>query len=162
MNHKTLIRMFSFCLAAILLAVNVSGAAASPQSAPPSAKLFTLSPTGGDDTANFQQAFEQAAAAGSGSTVQLAAGVFHTRVIEVWNFDGTLKGTGQKATIIERFVDKDGKTMIDAAQMPALFHFYRGNVRITDLSLNMTPATPCWPYLFGGYNNPALCIMAIL
>jgi len=41
-------------------------------------ETFYVAPCGGNDTAHIQAAFNAAVTAGTGSTVQLAAGHFHT------------------------------------------------------------------------------------
>ncbi|MFX1589331.1 MAG: hypothetical protein ACFFC1_14350 [Promethearchaeota archaeon] len=47
--------------------------------------IFIISPSGRDDTANIQAAFDAAIAAGLGSTVQLTSGQFYTNNIFVQN-----------------------------------------------------------------------------
>ena len=66
-----------------------------------SAKTFYVHPSGGNDTANIQAAFNAAVKAGPGSTVQLSAGHFYTNRILVPNFNGTFKGAGQGKTVID-------------------------------------------------------------
>ncbi len=68
--------------------------------------VFTVSPTGVDDTANIQCAFDAAVAQGPGSTVQLEAGTFYlSRDIVVVNFDGSFKGVGKGLTIVQNLDD---------------------------------------------------------
>lgn len=58
--------------------------------------------SGATDAANIIAAFDQATAAGDGSTVELTAGTFHiNQTIEPWDFVGTFKGAGKKATTIK-------------------------------------------------------------
>jgi len=66
-----------------------------------SAKTFSVHPSGGDDTANIQAAFNAAVKAGPGSTVQLSAGHFYTNNIVVKNFDGSFRGAGEGRTTID-------------------------------------------------------------
>lgn len=71
-----------------------------------SGSTFTVSPTGVDDTANIQCAFDAAVAAGPGSTVQLEAGTFYlSRDIVVVNFDGSFRGAGKGRTIVQNLDD---------------------------------------------------------
>ncbi len=49
-----------------------------------SAKTFYVTPTGKDDTANIQNAFNAAVKAGPGSVVQLSAGHFLQRLPARW------------------------------------------------------------------------------
>lgn len=70
--------------------------------APASADTFVAVPTGGDDTASIQAAFDAAVAAGSGHVVELSSGVFHVSApIIVRGFAGSFVGAGQDATIVE-------------------------------------------------------------
>ena len=151
MNRKSVRRLFLYGLIVLMLVVNATSVAASPEVGKPSAKVFTVTPSGGDDTANIQHAFDQALAAGPGSTVRLTAGNFTTRFIEVWDFDGYFTGAGQNKTVIDTFADQDCQALVDSNRMPALFSFLRGNVRVSDLGFHITPAKPCAPYLFQGF-----------
>jgi hypothetical protein len=147
-----LIFRISLCLMVAMMLIAVApAAAASPDFVQQSGKVFTVYPSGGDDTANIQKAFDKAVAAGPGSTVKLAAGNFRTRFIEVWNFDGTFKGAGQNATVIDTFADQDCQAVVDNNRWPALFRFFRGYVRVLDMAFHITPAMPCKPYLFGDF-----------
>lgn len=149
---QKLVYRISLCLLVALMLVAIApAAAASSDFVQQSGKVFTVYPSGGDDTANIQKAFGKAVAAGPGSTVKLAAGNFRTRFVEVWNFDGTFKGAGQNATVIDTFADQDCQAQVDNNRWPALIRFYSGNVRISDLGFHITPAMPCKPYLFGDF-----------
>ena len=81
-------------LAAAWLCLLAAPALASP-------KTFYVHPSGGNDTANIQAAFNAAVKAGPGSTVQLSAGHFYTNTIFVQNFNGTFRGAGQGKTCID-------------------------------------------------------------
>ena len=153
MKQKSFVRVVTYILVAILLFVNITVAAASSEVGKPSAKVFTVYPSGGDDTGNIQHAFDQAVAAGPGSTVKLAVGNFTTRFIEVWDFDGFFVGSGQKKTVIDTFADQDCQALIDNQRTPSLFNFFGGNVRVSDLSFHITPAMPCSPFLYGGFQR---------
>lgn len=148
MNHKTFVRMAIYCLAALILMVNATGVSASPGgTVKQTGNIFTITPSGTDDTANFQKAFDLAKAAGPGSTVRLAAGNFRIRWMEVKDFDGYFKGAGQAATVIDTFTDQDCQPMVAVDQWPTLLQFTRGYPRVSDLSFHITPAAPCQPYL---------------
>ena len=56
-------------------------------------------PTGTDDTANLQCAFDHAVSK-PGSTVLLGGGEYHTGQVVVFGFVGTFRGIGTDATII--------------------------------------------------------------
>jgi hypothetical protein len=152
MNHKTVVRMALCALVALLLVVNATVAAASPsEQGNHGEKVFTVKPNGKDDTANLQQAFAAAKAAGPGSTVQLAAGKFRIGLMEVWDFKGYFKGAGQGKTVIDTFSDQNCQALLDQNKWPALVYFVRGYPRISDLSFQITPSAPCKPYNMGGY-----------
>jgi hypothetical protein len=102
-----------------------------------------VSPTGTDDTANIQCALDEATAAGPGSAVQLMAGTFHTSIIEVVGFDGFLKGVGKDATVITSLPNLPCAAEIPKNSFPSLFKFREGNIRISDLSFNITEFEPC-------------------
>ena len=64
--------------------------------------VYVPSPSGGDDTAAIQQALDTCVQQHpTGCTVQLAAGIYHTRQLVAYNFHGTLKGLGMDTTTIE-------------------------------------------------------------
>ena len=156
MIQKSVLRICMCALAVVMLIANTGGVAASPALVQQAGKVITVSPSGGDDTANIQQAFDKAVKAGPGSMVKLAAGKFRTRFIEVWNFDGTFMGAGQKATVIDTFADQNCQALVDKSRLPTLFNFFRGNVRVSDLGFHITPLNPCAPYHLGemdGYAN---------
>ncbi len=65
------------------------------------AATFVVTPSGADDTAALQQAFDAAVAAGPGSVVKLTAGEFYTNEILVDGFDGCFTGAGMDRTVID-------------------------------------------------------------
>ena len=62
--------------------------------------VFTVAPSGGDDTACLQYALDQAAAAGHGAVVQLLAGSYKTAQLFVRDLHGALRGQGMDATTV--------------------------------------------------------------
>jgi hypothetical protein len=63
--------------------------------------VITVPPSGGDDTATIQAAFDNAVAAGPGSTVQLQAGTYCVYApIIVRGFDGQWIGVGRDETTV--------------------------------------------------------------
>ncbi|MFX0007546.1 MAG: right-handed parallel beta-helix repeat-containing protein [Promethearchaeota archaeon] len=105
---------------------------------------FVVSPSGGDDTANIQDAFDAAIAAGPGSTVQLTSGQFYTNEIIVENFYGTFKGTGKDLTKIDvlRGLDPGAPGVSTFMGSPHIFSFVGGDVLILDISFDITPYEP--------------------
>jgi hypothetical protein len=80
---------------ALLLAMLLPGASLAQGA------VFTVMPTGDDDTANIQAALDAATAAGPGSVVQLAAGEFYmSGAVGVYDFSGTFRGMGSGETTI--------------------------------------------------------------
>jgi parallel beta-helix repeat protein len=120
--------------------------------------VYTVSPSGGDDTANIQAAFDAAVAAGPGSVVQLTAGTFYCDIILIENFQGSFKGAGKDLTILDtvRGLDPDapGLTLIypDPSDPNPLnpvvfwFGFENGDVTITDMTFAPTHLHPAEPY----------------
>lgn len=131
-------------LLVLLLIVGVIRANANPQpvSDPP---VFMVEPSGGDDTANLLAAFDLAKAAGPGATVQLAPGEFTVYMMEIENFDGYFKGSGEAETIIGTFADQECQPWVDEGRYPALFRFTGGYPRISDMTVHIQPM-PCKPY----------------
>lgn len=120
----------------------------------PSKKTFIVSPSGGDDTANIQDAFEDAVAAGPGSTVQLTAGQFYCNNIFVEDFHGTFKGVGKDITIIDTLRGLDpaepGLTHIGSGVYLFFFGFDGGDIKISDMTFDITAEEPAglweWPW----------------
>ncbi len=144
MNHKT--RIVFLVLAALALVISFFGAAdgAKPTVAS-SGSVFTVYPTGVDDTQNIRQAFELAKAAGPGSTVLLAPGNFKTRMIEIRDYDGNFKGSGQNVTFVDTFENQECQAWWEAGNDISLFSFKRGYGRVSDMTIHITPASPCQP-----------------
>ncbi len=101
---------------------------------------WTVSPSGGDDTRNVQYAFNQAVSAGTGSTVELTVGQFYCNNIVVTGFDGTFRGAGKGVTRVDtlRGLDPNAPPLNNPIDLPSLFAFVGGNVRISDMTLEIT------------------------
>jgi hypothetical protein len=104
-------------------------------------EIIMVYPSNGDDTANIQAAFD---AAGPGDTVQLAAGQFYTNEIFVENFHGKFKGAGEDLTKIDvlRGLDPGAPGVSTIMGSTHIFTFLGGDVRISDLSFDITPYEP--------------------
>jgi len=102
--------------------------------------VFTVTPNGSDDTANLQCALDAAAAVGPGSTVQLAAGLFHSGFVYEGMYNGTIKGMGMDKTVIESLPDLPCD---DPTFSPDLWAFNTAKLRIADLSFHIADETPC-------------------
>jgi hypothetical protein len=95
--------VFFECLAAMGMAVGfcplASGAPCSAGIVVQHGQTFTVLPTGVDDTANLQCAFDSAVAKGPGA-VQLEEGTYHIRQIVVNNFKGSFTGAGAQRSVL--------------------------------------------------------------
>ena len=122
---------------------------------------FTVTPSGGDDTANIQAAFDDAIAAGPGSTVQLTPGQFYTNAILAENFYGTFLGAGMGLTKIDVLRGLDsGAPGVSSPYGPHLFTFVGGDAYISDLSFDITPYMPAEPWGAGWYDLLAPILIA--
>ena len=128
-----------------VLVVALLGLLAAPALA--NARTFYVHPSGGDDTANIQAAFNAAVKAGPSSTVQLTAGHFTINDILVSGFQGTFRGAGEGRTVID--CPPDGVTVrtVDIPQLGPtstafLLGFQDSAVRVSDVSFDVTPPNP--------------------
>ncbi len=129
-------------------------------------KTVTVLPTGGDDTANLQCAFDLAARLGSGITVQLAAGTFQTAQLVVKGMRGSIRGMGQAATTVKKLqvpltIDRPDCQPTSLAcfadappaadnRYPSLISILGNDLALADLSIRVvdTYGTASW-YMWG-------------
>ena len=145
--------LFLFCCVLLLLLASAAPAAAGP-------RTFVVTPSGTDDTASLQQAFDDAVAAGPGSVVKLTAGEFYTNEILVDGFDGCFKGAGMHRTVVDTLrgldpelqgvklvMDPDDES-VPLAGFTSLIAFVRSDVRVAGMSFEITAEEPCeeWTY----------------
>ena len=131
----------------VALAIGLLGLFAAPALA--SAETFYVHPSGGNDTANIQAAFNAAVKAGPGSVVQLSAGHFYTNTIFVKGFNGTFRGAGQGKTFIDVVsgtsplgpvtLDNSGN---EVAPWPSLYCFVGGSVCVSGMTAAITNPSP--------------------
>ena len=155
--------LFLFCCVLLLLLASAAAAAAGP-------KTFVVTPSGTDDTASLQQAFDDAVAAGPGSVVKLTAGEFYTNEILVDGFDGCFKGAGMHRTVVDTLrglnpalpgvklvMDPDDES-VPLAGCTSLIAFVRSDVRVAGMSFDITAVEPCepWEGYWGGDLVPPL------
>ncbi len=117
------------------------------------AQVFTVEPTGIDDTENLQAAFDEATATGKYCRVVLTEGEYFTGPIVVEDFKGTLEGAGMGATIIQALPDQDvGDISYYVAPTitnpwPVLISFTDGDITIKDLRFQIDELDPLhWTY----------------
>ena len=111
-------------------------------------KIWLVLPTGTDDTANLQCAFDHAVTE-RGSTLLLTAGTYHTGQVAVFGFFGTFRGLGTNETIIktldrtlqvapENFFENPPTPESGSNPWPSIFAFVGGDIVISDLSFYTT------------------------
>lgn len=117
---------------------------------------FTVLPTGTDDTANLQCAFDAAVDAGPGSEVRLLAGAYHTAQIVVNEFHGSFYGAGAGRTDVFNLPNLDvapGDYYLSPPSAdnpwPILFSFMGGDFSISELALRITGDEPTQEWWLG-------------
>ena len=94
--------------------------------------VVVLPPSGGDDTDNLLAAI---AAAEPGTTIQLTAGDYHLAYIEVFGFEGCIKGAGRDKTIIKPYGLISQLEQEDLNYLPAWIKFIGGDVVLSDFAI---------------------------
>ncbi len=134
-------------------------------------QVITIYPSGGDDTNNLYQAFEDAKASGPGVTVQLVEGEYHIGLynghfMEIKDFEGYFKGAGKDKTIIKSAFENVpcDEIMLTDNVLPALFNFIRGEIYISNMSFIVEDGSPCAPpsdpnYLVIGYDLYSIIVI---
>jgi len=105
--------------------------------------VITVNPSGSDDTQALIDAFDNAKAAGPGSTVLLAEGLYTIGFIEIHDFDGTFKGSGKSLTKITNMEELPCDIPLNNNVVPALVKFVGGKVRISDMTYQIKDGRPC-------------------
>ena len=103
---------------------------------------YVAPPNGFDDTGPLQDALHDCATNHqSGCTIQLTAGTYLSKPLEVSDFHGTVAGKGMDVTTIEALTPFPER-------WPTLLTFTRGDITISDMSFKVTayqPVVPCNP-----------------
>ncbi len=102
----------------------------------PASAVFVVEPSGGDDTPAIMQAFDDAKAAGPGSTVKLVMGEYQINFIEVGEFYGKFMGTGKGKTVINIVDDINIWDLIDQNLNHVLIRFVGGDVCVSQMTIN--------------------------
>lgn len=118
--------------------------------------VFTVSASGGEDTAALQCVLDAAIASGESVEIRLGEGTFTTAQLVANGFHGTLRGAGTDATVLtnpdRRLTAMDPGEAIPtpAAPGPSLLAFIDSDVELSDLSIEIRGATPLeeW-HIFG-------------
>jgi hypothetical protein len=156
-------------LAAISVCIVASLLFAGPEvMAWPHRRLFIVAPSGdvsgATDTANIQQALDDAIAAGGGSIVLLEEGDYYIcETLVGVNFDGTLKGAGKGLTVlhsIDNFPALDTGNL--GAANPRMLMFYQDEdststkhhpykIQLADFTIKIDQPTEVWLPEWGGF-----------
>jgi len=124
-----------------------------PVAAAAGTKTVIVSPSGGNDTAGIQAAFD-ACAGRPGCTVRFTAGHFFTNSVAVRHFAGFVTGAGQGKTVIDSLRGLDPSlpgvtlTQFDPGDpttlfpVPVLLGFDGGSVSMSNLTFDITAAEP--------------------
>ncbi len=120
----------------------------------PATNTYTISPSGSDDTASIQAAFDGCTATASTCTVRLASGTFYTAQIVVHNFQGDFQGMGQGVTTVLALpnlpVTKDAPFNLHLPSAdnpwPNLFTFFDGTYSISGMTFVEPYAKPMQGY----------------
>jgi hypothetical protein len=110
--------------------------------------VFTVLPTGTDDTVNLQCAFDAAVFAGPGANVRLVAGEYHTAQIFVNDFQGQFSGAGASKTVIFNLPQLPvapecfNNPPSTANPWPELFYFAGGDYSISRLAIHIVGDDP--------------------
>lgn len=130
---------------------------------------FTVLPTGTDDSANLQCAFDAAVDAGPGSEVRLLAGAYHTGQIVVNEFHGSFYGAGADKTEVFNLPNLpvgsgDWNFSPPSAEnpWPDLFAFLGGDFAISELALRITgdePTQEWWIFGSGPFYELACAVL---
>jgi hypothetical protein len=132
---------------------------------------FTVLPTGMDDTANLQCAFDAAVAVGQGAEVRLLAGDYHTGQIVAHNFQGSFYGVGANKTSIYNLPNLyvtpiDFHVEPPSADNPwaILFTFVGGDFAVSDLAVRIVGDEPVQGWSIYGWEpyHEMACAVAIL
>jgi hypothetical protein len=129
---------------------------------------ITVKPTGVDDTANLQCAFDAAAAAGPGTNVRLEEGTYHTAQIVVNDFNGQFSGAGVEKTRVlplpDLFVAWEFFLQPPSADnpYPILFSFFDGDYSISDMAFRVIGEKPTLGWeVFGMQFYELACVIAV-
>ena len=167
-QHAVLWARLTTCMALVFALAFVGGAGAATAASlcnsafvTQQGRTFTVLPTGTDDTANLQCAFDAAVAAGSGAEVRLSAGAFHTAQIVVNEFRGSFSGAGPGKTVLFNLphlyvtpVDMYLNPPSAANPWPTLFAFVGGDFAISELAIHIVGDEPTTGWTFWGIAPP--------
>jgi hypothetical protein len=144
-----------------LVSIGTAGATCNPAYVVQSGNTVSILPTGSDDTANLQCAFDYASTI-PGVVLQLGKGTYITGRIVVDGFHGNIRGMGMDKTIVRNpdapiYVTPDDFYMVPPESPyfapPYLIAFLGGNYTVTDLTVSIAGATPATDWSIFGIRN---------
>jgi parallel beta-helix repeat protein len=160
-KHATAVLVGVVCIAVLLLTLGLPTAAARGTAAPTAPTLghhtIVTRPTGFDDTANIQGAFNTCTGNGWTCTIELVKGTYHISQIAVTGFQGSFVGAGQGSTVIQGNPGLASPTADPfwsalpgpANPWPAMFTFVNGAFSISGMTIRDTNFYPTlgwnWP-----------------
>jgi hypothetical protein len=149
---------------ALGLCASAVGGQGNPTFVKQDGRTITVLPTGADDTANLQCAFDNAAALGPGVTVRLVEGTYHTQQIVANNFKGAFVGAGADKSVLTNlpnlFVTPGHISALPSATnlWPSLVSFVGGDFSVSDLGMHITGAKPTLGWTLSGQTFYELAI----
>lgn len=111
--------------------------------APCTENVFTVYPSGGNDTEALLQAFADAQAAGPGSVVQLVEGTYKILSIEIHQFFGSFMGAGKGKTILTTYGTLDCAASSNNNMLAHLMKFVGGDVYLSDMTFTAPDGLIC-------------------
>jgi hypothetical protein len=177
MNRKLSKITMAGLILALILTLAAGTASALPQLACDPAYVtqagsdITVKPTGVDDTANLQCAFDAAAAAGPGTNVRLVEDTYHTAQIVVNDFNGQFSGAGVEKTLVlplpDLFVTQGDYPLHPPSaenRYPILFFFIDGDYSISNIAFRVVGGKPTQGWMLGEWGPfyELACIVAVM
>jgi hypothetical protein len=120
-------------------------------------QVFVVTPSGGDDTPAFCQAFDDAKAAGPGSVVQLLEGEYSVGYMEIYDFYGSLQGAGKGKTIITVLPGMNLDELFAQHLLHCMVKFVGGDVYLSHFTLqtpsgSISTGGPGWGHIYSLIN----------
>lgn len=167
-QHNLILARLTACMALVFALGFVGGASAAmaastcnPAFVTQQGRIFAVLPTGADDTANLQCAFDAAVSAGSGAEVRLQPGTYRTAQIVVNDFHGSFTGAGADKTVVFNLpelyvtpVDMHLKPPSATNPWPALFAFVNGDFSVSRLAIRIIGSNPTTGWTIFGIDPP--------
>jgi len=112
-------------------------------------RTVLLTPEGAEfDTQNFMAAIEQSKSFGHGAEIILGEGIFYLDKIDIYEFNGIIRGAGREKTIIKPIPGGINLPVYEPTNdvKPYFICFYGGNLTMKDLGFIIDEDKPVKPY----------------